>query len=204
MLLMVSPAARCLAHGRRGRILRIALALAIVAALWAWGRSAGPDSTWFATTASFTLLGLLDLARAFVRLPVLLGPVRGWEAKGRCYRRLGVPGFGGLLRRSPLRLLNRQVYLGAQARDPQAIVRELEGAEAAHTLAFIFSALYMMLAAGKGWWAAFAGVALFNLAENLYPVLHLRQVRARIAVLAAQRSRKGSAATCRPVQQHVP
>lgn len=172
---------------------RIALAVAIVAALTAWGYAAGVDSPWFAASAGFTLLGLLDLSRHFVRLPPILGHARPWEARSRAYRLLGVQAFGSLLRRPPFRLLNRRVYRVA-TRNFQGLVRELEEAEASHTIAFLLVALYMVLAAGKGWWPAFAGLATLNLAANLYPILHLRLARARLATLAGRRARRATEA----------
>jgi hypothetical protein len=167
---------------------RIALAAAIVAALVAWGYAAGLDSPWFAAAAAFTLLGLLDLSRHFVHLPPILGDARPWEARSSAYRLLGVRAFGALLRRFPFRLLNRRVYRVA-THDIQALARELEQAEASHSIALLLVALYMLLAAAKGWWPAFAGLATLNLTANLYPILHLRLSRARLTALAARHSR---------------
>lgn len=165
---------------------RITLAAIIVAVLAAWGRAAGPGSPWFAVTAGFTLLGLLDLARYFVRLTPPLGPARAWEARSVWYRRFGVRAFGALLRRSPLRSLNRRVYRAA-GRSSNRLICELEGAEAAHTIAFLLVGLYAVLAALKGWWSACAGLAIVDVAVNLYPILHLRLTRARVAAAALRR-----------------
>jgi hypothetical protein len=183
---------RCLADRDRrdlaGGTKRIALGVAIVAGLALWGCAAGPDSPWFATTAGFTLLGLLDLARYFVRLSPPLGGIRRWEARSTLYRILGLRAFGRLLRRPPLRLLNRHVYRIA-SRDGNRLLRELEGAEAAHTIALLLVGVYLALAALEGWWRAFAGLAVLNLAVNLYPILHLRLSRARVAALLARGDR---------------
>jgi hypothetical protein len=180
---------RCLENGDRrdlvGSSLRIALAAGIVAGLALWGYAAGPDSPWFATTAGFTLLGLLDLARYFVRLSPPLGGVRHWERRSALYRFLGVRDFGRLLRRPPLRFLNRHVYRVA-SHDGKRLLCELEGAEAAHTIAFVLVGVYLGLAVLEGWWRVFAGLAILNLAGNLYPILHLRLSRARMAALPAR------------------
>ncbi|MGC4118853.1 MAG: hypothetical protein QM765_30675 [Myxococcales bacterium] len=64
------------ARGISGRLL---LAAAISVALAAWGRTVGADDPLFATTAGFTLLGLLDLVGYFVRIPAPLGVPRTWE-----------------------------------------------------------------------------------------------------------------------------
>jgi hypothetical protein len=164
---------------------RIALAAGIVVGLALWGYAAGPDSPWFAASAGFTLLGLLDLARYFVRLSPPLGGVRRWERRSALYRVLGVRAFGRLLRRPPLRFLDRHVYRVA-SQDGKRLLRELEGAEAAHTIAFVLVGVYMGLAAVEGWWRAFAGLAILNLAGNLYPILHLRLSRARVTALPAR------------------
>ncbi len=166
---------------------RIALAAGTIAGLALWGYAAGPDSPWFATTAGFTLLGLLDLARYFVRLSPPLGGVRRWERRSALYRVLGVRAFGRLLRRPPRRFLNRHVYRVA-SHDGKRLLRELEGAEAAHTIALLLVSVHLGLAAVEGWWRAFAGLAILNLAGNLYPILHLRLrlSRARVAALPAR------------------
>ena len=183
---------RCLENRDRrdlvGSSWRIALAAGIVTGLALWGYAARPDSPWFATTAGFTLLGLLDLARYFVRLSPPLGGVRRWERRSAWYRVLGVRDFGRLLRRSPLRFLNRHVYRVA-SHDGKRLLGELEGAEAAHTIAFLLVSIYLGLAAIEGWWRAFAGLAILNLVGNLYPILHLRLSRARVAALQARGDR---------------
>jgi hypothetical protein len=63
-----------------------------------------------------------------VRSPPL-GGVRRWERRSAWYRVLGVRDFGRLLRRSPLRFLNRHVYRVA-SHDGKRLLGELEGAEA--------------------------------------------------------------------------
>jgi hypothetical protein len=184
---------RCLEDRDRrdlvGGAQRIALALGIVAGLALWGHAAGPDSPWFAITAGFTLLGLLDLTRYFVRLRPPLGKVRGWEQRSAWYRVLGVRAFGRLLRRPPLRFLNHHVYRVASY-DSKSLLQELEGAEAAHTIALLLVSVYQALAAVEGWWWAAAGLTILNLAGNLYPVLHLRLSRARVTALLPRGDRR--------------
>lgn len=171
-----------------GAAWRIALGLAIVAGLALWGYAAGPGSPWFAVGTGFTLLGLLDLLRYFVRLSPPLRGIRPGEGRSAWYRYLGVRAFGALLRRSPLQLLNRRVYRLA-ARDGNQLLRELAEAEAAHTIAFVLVGLYLGFATAQGWWSAVAGLAVLNLAANLYPILHLRLARGRVAAFVARAAR---------------
>ncbi|MGC4118841.1 MAG: hypothetical protein QM765_30615 [Myxococcales bacterium] len=172
----------------RGIIGRLLLAAAIVAALAAWGRAVGADDPLFAATAGFTLLGLLELVGYFVRLPAPLGKPRAWEGSSRLYRRLGVTAFGALLRGSPLRHLNLRVYRRA-AGGLRELMEAMEEAEASHTIAFAIVGLYSATAALRGWWPAFAALCALNLVANLYPILHLRHCRARLAALTARRPR---------------
>lgn len=161
---------------------------AIVAGLCAWGRAVGPGDPLFAAVAGFTLLGLLDLARYFVRFRPLLGAPRSWEARGRVYRLLGVRAFGAGLRRPPLRWFNPRVYRGA-AGDSRMLAAALEEAEGSHTLAFVAVTLYTGLAAWQGWWPAALALLALNVGANVYPILHLRHCRARLLLAAARRRR---------------
>ena|SRR5579863_4609535 len=74
-------------------------------------RAVGLTSPWFAVMVMFNFLGLIAFARPLflLRLPGFLRKERKWEMKGN--KALGVPVFGALLRRTPLRYLNPLVYL---------------------------------------------------------------------------------------------
>jgi hypothetical protein len=156
--------------------------MGIVASIAALGRVVGVDSPWFAVIASFCVLGLLDLALPFARtrMPQFIREVRPWESHGSTYRVIGVSVFGEVLRRTPLRLLNRRVYLKASSSDLTAVRNPVEDAEAAHFWGGVATIPYLVVAWSRGWWAALASVVIFNLFVNLYPILHLRTVRARI------------------------
>jgi len=162
-------------------------ALAIAGSLWVLGRSVGFLSPWFGVTAAFCLLGLMDLARPYFRLPLprLLGKIRPEQGRGSGYRSfwrlLGVYAFGAFLRRTPLRLLNRRVYLSSSPRDVASILAHLEQAEAAHFWDSVATLPYLVLAGVQSRWSTVACVPLFDLVVNVYPMLHLRTVRARIA-----------------------
>lgn len=168
---------------------RICFAIGMVASVSLLGRAVGFASPWFALIAAFCVLGLLDLAMPFVRsrMPRYLRQVRTSEARSRAYRALGVPMFGEFLRRTPLRLLNRRVYLTALHRDFTSVRTHLEDAEAAHFWGGVATIPYLALAWSRGWWSALTSVMIFNLVVNLYPILHLRSVRARIDETVARK-----------------
>jgi hypothetical protein len=161
---------------------RAIFAVFMVLSLVAFGRTVGVDSLWFGLVASFSLLGLMDLAMPFIRirLPSSLRNVRPWEERGGAYRSLGVPAFGAFLRGTPVRLLNRRVYLEAHPRDLERIRIQVENAEAAHFWGGMATLPYLGLAWIRGWWGNLAAVVLFNLVVNVYPILHLRSVRGRL------------------------
>lgn len=154
----------------------------MVISLVALGRVVGVSSPWFAVIAAFCLLGLLDLAGPFLptRMPQSLRPVRAWEVQSSTYRAIGVPAFGDLLRRSPLRRLNQRVYLQAAGSDLSLVRTHLEQAESAHFWGGVATIPYIVIAGIAGWWAAVTSIVVFNVVVNLYPLLHLRSARARI------------------------
>ena len=168
---------------------RICFAMGMVFSIGVFGSIVGVASPWFALIASFCVLGLFDLAMPFVRvrMPRAIREVRSWERRSSTYRAIGVPAFGEFLRRTPLRLLNRRVYLNAFPSDLPAVLIHIENAESAHFWGGVATIPYLVLAWGREWWGALTGVVLFNLVVNLYPILHLRTVRARID-LATRRS----------------
>lgn len=164
---------------RTGRAL---LAGLIVVALALLGGKVGLASPWFAVLVAFCVLGLIDLGMPSMplRVPPALREIRSWERRGHMYRKIGVLAFGGLLRRSPLRLLNRRVYLQSGGRDLAAVRAHVESAESAHFWGGLVTVPYLALACVQGWWSAVLSVAVFDLTANVYPIFHLRAVRARL------------------------
>ncbi len=163
-------------------------AIAFVAARRAFSFSI--ESAWFVCLAMVCFLGLAAMTRPIVsiRMPRLLGRIRAWEADRGFYRALGVPWFGRLLRRTPLRLLNTNVYLEAGAREPSRLSAELEAAEASHFWAAALVVPYMVHVALAGKSGALLWVSLAQLLVNVYPILHLRLTRGRLDRLAARKS----------------
>ena len=156
------------------------------------------DSPWFVCVAMICFLGLAFMARpvARIRMPRSLRTFRAWEVEGGVYRKLGVPAFGMLLRRTPLRLFNRDVYLGVRARDTATLSAQLEAAEASHFWAGLLVVPYMVHAAIMGMWSALLGVSFVQVLVNAYPVMHLRLSRHRLDRLALKKSIRRASGAC--------
>lgn len=161
----------------------------LVFSVAAFGHLVGFASPLFALTASLCVLGLLDLVRPLVRirLPRSLRPVQAWEIRSALYRVMGVPMYGALLRNTPLRLLNRRVYLKGARMDLSNARIQMEDAEAAHFWGGLATVPYLAFAWSRDWRDSFAAVIIFNVVANLYPILHLRSVRARLERAAHRR-----------------
>jgi hypothetical protein len=179
---------------RRGWIRLTAVAAGYLVAFLAIRRAFPFDvaSPWFVVVAMICFLGLAFVAQPLVmiRMPRPLRPIRAWEVEGGVYRVLGVAAYGQLLRRTPLRLFNRDVYLRDGLRDTSRVVAELEAAEASHFWAAVILAPYMAYLALHGLWAPLFWIALAQVIINLYPVTHLRLTRYRLGGLVSRRQRR--------------
>lgn len=145
-------------------------------------RAVGFASPWFALTTMFCFLGLVAFSRTLflLKMPRSLREVRVWEVRSRFYRVLGVPAFGELLRRTPLRYLQPLVYLKRYPGDPAKVQTQIEGAEAAHFWAAVLIIPYMVFACVKNWWGVLFWFMVVQVVGNVYPILHLRWVRGRL------------------------
>ena len=154
-------------------------------------------SPWFVVVAMICFLGLAFVAQPLVmiRMPRPLRAIRAWEREGVVYRALGVPAYGRLLRRTSLRLFNRDVYLHDGLRDTRRVGAELEAAEASHFWAAALVAPYMAHAALAARWSALLGVSLAQVLINFYPVMHLRLSRYRLDRLISKRLPRRARAT---------
>jgi hypothetical protein len=177
---------------RAGWIRLLAVAAAYIVAFFLFRRAAPLrlDSPWFVLVAMICFLGLAFVAQPLLmlRMPPPLRALRPWEIEGRLYRALGVPRYGSLLRRTPLRLFNRDVYLRTGDRDAARVGAELEAAEASHFWAAVLVLPYMIHAARTGAWDALAGISFAQLAINVYPIMHLRLSRYRLTRVSQKRS----------------
>lgn len=140
------------------------------------------DDPWFVMSAMVCALGLAFVAKAVVtlRVPRWWRQVRPREVNGAVYRVLRVRAFGTLLRTTPLRFLNLDVYARPRENLPQALLSELEAAEASHLWAGMLVAPYMGVLVARGAWGTLATVTLVQIVGNLYPILHLRLARHRV------------------------
>lgn len=140
-------------------------------------------SAWFGSIVMLDCLGLAAFARTLIplRLPGLSRELRRRE-RGGIYSALRVPEFGVLLRRTALRHLNTSVYL----RDDMklgAVQAQIKSAEVAHFLAATVLLPWMAFAIVDRRWLGFGCLTLVQIFGNLYPILHLRLARVRIARL---------------------
>lgn len=146
-------------------------------------------SPWFVWVAMVCFLGLAAVARPVVRIrmPRSLGRIRAWEVEGGFYRILGVPAFGRLLRRTPLRLLNRDVYLGIRGRETAELMAQLKAAEASHFWDAVLVLPYMIHVGRQGKWSTVFWFSVAQVLVNAYPIMHLRLTRYRLNRLASKK-----------------
>ncbi len=139
-------------------------------------------SPWFVVVAMVCFLGLAFVAQPLVmiRMPRSLRLLRAWEVDGGAYRTLGVRAYGRLLRGTPLRLFNVDVYFRNGLCDAARVRAELEAAEASHVFAGVLVVPYMAWLAARGRWLSLASISLAQLLINVYPVMHLRLTRRRL------------------------
>jgi hypothetical protein len=124
-----------------------------------------------------------------LRMPTLVRAVRPWEKDGMLYRRLRVPEFGQVLRGTPIRFLNRAVYLAQKRGDVTKLYRQVEATEAAHFwVAFLFTP-YIAYVYLRGHVREATAFLLVQIFFNLYPILHLRTVRGRLDRLLERQHR---------------
>jgi len=145
-------------------------------------------SPWFACLAMICFLGLAFMVRPVVRIRMPRPLRRIRSAERRFYRALGVSWSGRLIRRTPLRLLNRDVYLKTGPRDLSRLEGELEAAEASHFWAAVLLVPHMAYVAVLEEWSAVWWVSVAQVLVNAYPVMHLRLARGRLERLAARTS----------------
>jgi hypothetical protein len=156
------------------------------------GSAIGMNSPWLMLLLMFDFLGIAKVAEPLFRLkiPRALRPVRRCERVGNVYRRLGVLGFGKLLRRSPLRYLNSAVYLARRDGDLSEVRRRAESGEASHFWAAVLFTPYVILAGLNHQWNVAAWFSLAQVLVNVYPILHLRHVRWRLTCTLRKMSRQ--------------
>jgi len=139
----------------------------------------GPGSPWLGLLLMFYFMALANLADPWfaLRMPRALRPV---NPRNGAYRWFGARTFGALLRNTPLRYLNGSVYLSNGQRSVAKLSRRVESSEAIHFWAAIWLMAYIAYALSRALYLEAVVFLMVQLAVNIYPILHLRIVRARL------------------------
>ena len=142
----------------------------------------GFGSPWLGLLLMFYFMGLAKLAEPLfvLRMPPAIRAVDPGLPDDPLYRRLGVRGFGGLLRNTPLRYLNGSVYRSGGKRSLAELQRLAESAEATHFWAAVLFTPYIVYVWSRGLLTEAIVFIAVQIAFNVYPILHLRIVRARL------------------------
>lgn len=170
-------------------VVLVATTCAFGISLWMFHQLVGWASPWMVLMLFMCFLGLARIAEPvyMLKLPGAWEAIRAWEMKGAVYRALGVPGFGALLKNTPLRLLNTSVYVSKDRRDAGQICRQVASAEAIHFWAGLLLMPYLAVCFQSRRWSALASFLAVQILGNAYPIMHLRSVRGRLERIARRR-----------------
>ena len=143
----------------------------------------GIRSPWLGLLLMFYLMGLAKAAEPLfmLRMPQALRAVDPGRVRQGLYRWLGVRGFGALIRNTPLRYLNSSVYGAGGKRSLAELSRKVESTEAIHFWAALLFTPYIVYTWSRGLVAEAALFVLIQVLFNVYPILHLRIVSARLS-----------------------
>jgi Glycosyl-4,4'-diaponeurosporenoate acyltransferase len=143
----------------------------------------GIRSPWLGLLLMFYFMGLAKVAEPLfmLRVPHGFRAVDPRLVEQRLYCWLGIRGFGTLLRTTPLRYLNSSVYRARGKRNLAELSRNAESAEAIHFWAAVLFTPYIAYIWSRGLIAETVLFLFVQVVFNVYPVLHLRIVRARLS-----------------------
>ena len=113
-----------------------------------------------------------------VRLPASWYALRPFEKSGRAYMWLGVGWYRRLLR--PVLWSVKPARLRSERDGRQILLRVTRDPEAGHLVIFVVISGVTTWALVHRWWAGASWLMLFNILHNAYPVMSLRQIRARL------------------------
>jgi hypothetical protein len=113
-----------------------------------------------------------------VRLPASYYATRPFEKGGRVYDYLGVRWYQRLLR--PVLWSVNPALLKSKRGARQTMIRATQDPEAGHLIIFVVIVGITLWTLVSGRWDTAAWLLLFNVLHNAYPVLSVRQVRARL------------------------
>jgi hypothetical protein len=124
-------------------------------------------------------------------LPAHYYATRPFEKVGRLYDLLGVRWYRRALR--PVLWSVNPALLRSQSAERETMIERTKDAETGHLFILLVITGITVWAFASGWWDAAGWLLLFNLLHNGYPVLSMRQLRARLnAGSHRQRSHRSS------------
>ncbi len=159
-----------------GTTLTVTFAVALV-----WGARAYGRSIVFAFGVNWVLMMWAIMFASNVvplRLPAPYYATRRCEKAGRVYDLLGVRWYRRALRRvlwsaSP-------ALLRSQPAARETMIERTKDAETGHLFILLAITAITVWALASGWWDTAGWLLLFNLLHNGYPVVSMRQLRARL------------------------
>ena len=159
-----------------GTALTVTFALAVV-----WGARAYGRSIVFAFGVNWVLMMWAIMFASNVvplRLPAQYYATRPFEKAGRVYDLLGVRWYRRALR--PVLWSVNPALLRSQPAGRATMIEGTKDAETGHLFILLVITGITVWAIASGWWDAAGWLLLFNLLHNGYPVLSMRQLRARL------------------------
>lgn len=138
--------------------------------------------SWIATVTLVTHLSF----------PAVYYKARSFERTGQLYERIGIRLIKRLLRRWPLRILSPTLRF-PKARTVSALrnlENEMQKAETAHTLTFIFMLWLIGNAAVNGWLDSAMWMLLFAMLINVYPIMVQRYNRIKLQEIIHKQAKR--------------
>ncbi len=146
-----------------------------------WGACAYGRSIVFAFGVNWVLMMWAIMFASNVaplRLPARYYVTRPFEKGGRVYDLLGVRWYRRALR--PMLWSVNPGLLRSQPAARETTIERTKDAETGHLVIFFVVTALTVWALASGWWDTAGWLLLFNLLHNGYPVLSMRQLRARL------------------------
>ena len=166
-----------------GAALTVTFAVAIV-----WGARAYGRSIVFAFGINWVLMMWAILFASNVaplRLPARYYATRPFERAGRLYDLLGVQWYRRAFRRVLWSV--DPALLRSQPGARETMIERTKDAETGHLFILLAITGVTVWALASGWWETAGWLVLFNLLHNGYPVLSMRQLRARLHAVSDRR-----------------
>ena len=159
-----------------GTALTVTFGVAVV-----WGARVYGRSIAFAFGVNWVLMFWAIMFASNVvplRLPAQYYATRRCEKAGRAYDLFGVRWYRRALR--PVLWSANPALLRSQPAARETMIERTKDAETGHLFILLVITGITVWALASGWWDAAGWLLLFNLLHNGYPVLSMRQLRARL------------------------